>query len=266
MRGLLTLMLSLALAVPATLAAQPADREVKKGIQQVDDGEYDAAILTLDAAARRLAVASRQGPDLAQAYLYLGIAYLAKGHETTARNRFREALKQARDLNLSPAKFAPRVIEAFERAREEEVRQAPSTKAGGGGSRTLLLAGGAAAAAGAGALVLAGGGGDDTPDDEGYEYREGVLTTAQTSQQIPIGPGGAGPWKAELYWKDTPGADVTMVVFDSSKTVATARLVTSTSSIAEWQGESGVVYTFLIGLHNNAPPTKFDLNVYFPKP
>src|SRR5688572_31571048 len=37
----------------------------------------------------------------------------------SARARFRDALKQARDLNPSPDRFAPRVIELFEKAREE---------------------------------------------------------------------------------------------------------------------------------------------------
>lgn len=264
MRGLLTLVLLLALAAPTTVMAQPADAEVKRGIQQVDEGEYDAAILTLDGAARRLAASPVKGKDLAEAYLYLGIAYLAKGHETTARNRFREAVKQARDLNLSPEKFAPRVIEEFERAREEESRQAPPPQKQGGGSSKLLLIGGGVAAAGAGVVVLAGG--NEPEDPNIYDGREGVLTTSQSSQQIPIGPGGAGAWKAELYWKESPTAEVTMVIFDSSKTVATGRLITSTSSIAEWQGEANMQYTVLIGLANQAPPTRFELSYSYPKP
>jgi tetratricopeptide (TPR) repeat protein len=270
MRALPMLLALLALAVPAApLFAQVADPEVKKGIQQVDDGEYDAAILTLDAAARRLAAAPARGKDLAEAYLYLGIAYLAKGHETTARNRFREAVKQARDLNLTPDKFAPRVIEEFERAREEEAKQAPpAKKSGGGGSKTLLYAGAGAAAAGAGVFVIASGGDEQVDDPNLYESREGVLTNTQSSQSIPFGPGGAGLWKAELFWKESPGADVKMIVFDGSTTVTVARLITSTSSIAEWQGEPNKLYTILIGVANAfaVPSTRFELNLQYPKP
>ncbi len=55
-----------------------------KGIRLVDDGDYDAAIFTLDAATRRLAAQSPPSPDLSQAYVYLGIAYLGKGHDAAA--------------------------------------------------------------------------------------------------------------------------------------------------------------------------------------
>ena len=179
------LALALALAVPPAAPAQTppvADAEVRKGIAQVDDGEYDGAILTLDAAARRLA-ADKGAPsrDLAEAYFYLGVAYLGKGHETSAKARFREAVKQARDMSPSPEKFPPRVIELFEKAREESAAAAaPASPAaapaagatagapaassptapakGGGGSKALLIVGGAVLVGGGAALAMGGGG------------------------------------------------------------------------------------------------------------
>ena len=276
MRRILAAVLCLGIAASAngaqTAPAAPAvDREVAKGIHQVDEGEYDTAILTLDAAARRLAAASPGSKDLGQAYLYLGIAYLAKGQEISARARFRDAVKQARDLNLSPEKFAPRVIEEFERAREEE-RKSPtgksastSAKGGGGSTKWILVGGGVAAAGAAGVLVLGGGKGEEF-DPNDYQSREGVLTTAVTSQTLPIGPGGAGRWHAELSWTE-PSADVSLVVFESaSVTVATGRLVRTNHLEAEWDSANGGSYTFLVGLRNNAPPTSFNLDVAFPKP
>src|SRR6187401_918166 len=46
--------------------AQVTDLDVAKGIKQVDDGDYDAAILTLDTAARHLATDPAKSRDLSQ--------------------------------------------------------------------------------------------------------------------------------------------------------------------------------------------------------
>lgn len=142
---------SLLVPVPGQAQVGPPDPEVAKGMREVEEGEYDAAILTLDGAARRLAAAGGQSTDLVQSHLYLGVAYLAKGHETAARASFREALTQFRDLRVSPEKFAPRVIEVFEQARRENAQEtaaraatatpvpAPSPAAKKGGSRARGL-------------------------------------------------------------------------------------------------------------------------------
>ena len=126
-----------------------ADPEVAKGIAEVDDGEYDAAILRLDAAARRLTSQLDRRDDLVQAYVYLAVAYLAKGHETAARNRFRDALALDRTLRLGPEKFSPRVVDLFEQARDAmsagptpapgaSVPPPPPAKRGSKGLGTLL--------------------------------------------------------------------------------------------------------------------------------
>jgi hypothetical protein len=160
------------------LGAQALDPDVKKGIALVDEGDYDGAILTLDNAARRLAADKSKVNDLSQAYLYLGIAYIGKGHDAAAKAKFREAIAQIKDLSLSPDKFPPKVIDIFEAAKDEESRKldaaataaaapgAAETKAKssaggakkGGGGKALLIVGGIAAV-GAGVAVAAGGGG-----------------------------------------------------------------------------------------------------------
>jgi hypothetical protein len=271
MRGILAFVSVMAVAIsaqPAFTQAVNVTAEIKKGIQQVDDGEYDSAIVTLDGAVRRLTGVPGQTKELAQAYLYLGIAYLAKGHETSARERFREAVKQVRDLDLNPQKFAPRVIEAFERARQD-VKQSPSSSAASpakkeGGSGKLLLIGGGAAAVGAGAIVLLGASGEDDPN--AYEYREGTLTGALASQTLPIGPGGAGPWKAELGWSNS-SAQLKLQVTNGSTFVTSGRLISPTHMEAEWIGDPGATYTMTVGLAAAvASPTTFELNVTFPKP
>ena len=163
--------LVLALAVVASPVPAPAqtglDPEVAKGMALVDDGDYDAAILTLDGAARRLATDAKKTNDLSQAYLYLGIAYMGKGHEAAAKAKFKEAVAQIKDLTLSPDKFPPKVIDAFEAAKAEAgqakaaaaaspAAAAPEKKKGGGG-KAILIIGGVAAAAG---VAVAAGGGD----------------------------------------------------------------------------------------------------------
>jgi len=168
------LALFLVLGLATTGASQPpiGDPDVRRGIALVEEGEYDSAILTLDGAVRRLAADKGHSiRDLAEAYFYLGVAYLGKGHETSAKARFREAVQQVRDMSPSPEKFPPRVIELFEKAKEESraetlpaattpapaARPAPATKKKGG-SKALLVIGGVALAGGGAALALGGGG------------------------------------------------------------------------------------------------------------
>jgi tetratricopeptide (TPR) repeat protein len=153
-RRVLSLLLVLGLSVGSSPSfAQVTDLEVVKGIKQVEDGDYDGAILTLDNAARRLATDPNKFRDLSQAYLYLGISYAGKGHEAAAKAKFREALGQTKDLSLSPEKFPPKVINLFEAAKQERNQaSAPeAAKKGGGGSHKGLFIGlGVAAAAGVG--------------------------------------------------------------------------------------------------------------------
>ena len=167
MRRVLCLSLVLGLLAGPLYAAAPPpaeDAEVRKGVQQVNTGAYDAGILTLDAASRRLA-ASRDNPqELSQAYLYLGIAYLAKGRDSAAEANFRQALAQTEALNLPPDKFAQRVLEVFEKSRAQRTTpaaaQPPPPSVGAqrppttpekhyGSSTTFAVAGIAVAATGA---------------------------------------------------------------------------------------------------------------------
>ena len=130
MRRVFLFLAALTVSVPALFAQPPAtDPDVAKGMRQVDEGDYDAAIVTLDAAARRLSTEPAKTRQLSQAYLYLGIAYVAKGHEAAARAKFRDALAQVKDLSLSPDQFSPKIIDLFEAAKEESVRTAPRGEA-----------------------------------------------------------------------------------------------------------------------------------------
>jgi hypothetical protein len=199
------------------------DPEVLEGIRQVDEGDYDAAILTLDGAARRLARDPARAQEVAQAYLHLGVAYLGKGHEASARAQFREALARVKDLDLSPEKFAPKVIEAFEQARAESGRgaataaptppparpaaaavPAPAEKKGGG--KGLLIGGLVVAGVGGGVAVAAGGGGGGgsatpTPPPRRTEtFTDNLPGNANLT--YPIVVAAAGTLEATLTWTE----------------------------------------------------------------
>jgi hypothetical protein len=257
--------------------APAGDAEVARGVRQVEEGEYDTAILTLDAAARRLAPRSPGSPDLAQAFLFLGIAYLAKGHETSARARFREAIAQVKDLKLSPDRFAPRVVEVFEKAREEAsaARPAPASTTKGGRAKGLLIVGGLGAAAAGVAVAAGGGGGQSTGGSTSSSSSpaaapatnvfSGPLGTSSESASIPLGPYAAGACRAELSWTDAR-TEVRMFVNDASSSagVAETRRVATSSSTAEWTCTGGTRYRIDLFLQEPRLNVTYELKVAHP--
>ena len=186
LRALLVLLLIAAPAAPADAPPAPTDKDVVEGVKQVDDGEYDKAILTLDNAARRLAGDPAKVADLSQAYLYLGIAYIGKGHEAAAKAKFREALRQIKDLTLSPEKYPPKVIDAFEEAKEEEAKAPAVAQKKGGSKKGLVIGGVLAAGAAVGVAAAAGGGGGgDAASGGGTGGGGGALQTLTFTGTLP---------------------------------------------------------------------------------
>jgi len=238
---------------PQGLWAQAGeDPDVARGVKQVDDGDYDGAILTLDNAARRLSAQSGKERDLAQAYLYLGVAYMGKGAETSAKARFRDALAQAKDLNLSPEKFPPKVINLFEAAREELERTppaaskdptpepAPAPKKGGSKALWVLLG---VAAVGGGVLVAAGGkssaGVSPTPSPSPTGTTTQTLTgnvgpspSGCNNVNLPvITPTRSGTLTATLTWPDaTQVLGMSLALASNGNDVADSRLASNTSA------------------------------------
>jgi hypothetical protein len=207
---------SLLVVSPAGLMAQPppGDAEVVSGMKQVDDGDYDRAILTLDNAARRLAGDPSKVSDLSQAYLYLGIAYIGKGHEAAAKAKFREALAQIKDLTLSPEKFPPKVIDAFEAAKQEAANAQPAAAPKKGGSKKGLVIGGiVAAGAAVGVAVGAGGGGGSSSGSGSGGQSGGTLQTLTFNGTLPNAGGSyeckqvvatkPGTLEARLTWTNS---------------------------------------------------------------
>ena len=270
------------LSGPLPAAAQPApsDPDVVRGIRQVDDGDYDAAIVTLDAASRRLAGDPARVRDLSQAYLYLGIAYVGKGHEAAAKAKFREAVRQIKDLVLSTDKYPPKVIDLFEAAREE-VNQAavaapspspavssPPPPRQGGSHKGLIIGGVLLAGAGVAVAVGAGGGGGSSPSTPVDNRNSQVFTdkvSANNSVGYTVTASKAGTLEATLTWT-TRTISITMGCQEhnppytqcgqSNRTTDTsASMITSVT-----QKE----YDIIVNNFNDVGPEPFMLTVRYP--
>jgi tetratricopeptide (TPR) repeat protein len=71
--------LALGLAAPSV----PLEPDVAEGVRRVEKGEFERGIEVLDAATRRLIAGggTTMSPQLAQAYLYLGIAFIGRSQQ-----------------------------------------------------------------------------------------------------------------------------------------------------------------------------------------
>lgn len=143
------------LSASPALTVPPADETaLARGLRQVEEGDFEGAIATLDPVVDHLTADDRTAA--AQACLQLGIAHLALDHRDQALLRFRQALDHQPTMRLSLDRFSPKVLGAFEEARREweaqravQQRDTPKRKS----NRAWFMAGGAAAAGGAIALL-----------------------------------------------------------------------------------------------------------------
>jgi tetratricopeptide (TPR) repeat protein len=73
----------LPLALGLTDLSVPLDPDVAEGVRRVEKGKFESGIEVLDAAARRLIAGggTTMSPQLAQAYLYLGIAFIGRSQQ-----------------------------------------------------------------------------------------------------------------------------------------------------------------------------------------
>jgi ankyrin repeat protein len=120
MKMLACALAALALAVPCLAQQRKAPAAtIDLGVQQVEEGDFETAVATLDQALRGLGADAAHSRDRARAYLYMAIAYLGMSEEANAKARFLDALKQDHSLDLSPRQFSPRVLALFEQAKKE---------------------------------------------------------------------------------------------------------------------------------------------------
>lgn len=174
----LVLLLVIALGSPQPgVGADTVDTDLANGVRQAQEGDFENAVVTLDGVVRKLTGQPARAKDLARAYTYLSIAYLGLSQEQTAKAKFLEAWKADRDMNLNAREFPPRVLEFFEKTREEANLPPPTSAASPAprpaamrspepkkkGSKTVPIIIGAAVLGGVGVAVAAGGGGGDDP-------------------------------------------------------------------------------------------------------
>jgi TPR repeat protein len=135
MRRLACLCIAVALLggdTPLVAQVAPPDPDVVAGIRHVDEGDFEAALVPLGRAVRTLSGEASRPKELAEAHLYLGIAYVMLEQEKAGRASFREALALQKDLRLSPEEFPRKVLRAFEAAVQDAAAGA-SEKAGSRG-------------------------------------------------------------------------------------------------------------------------------------
>ncbi len=149
----------LALGLATTAVAQDAGLAV--GLQQIREGDFEAAVISLEAAARRLESEAGQALSAAQARLHLGVAWVALTQLEAAREDFKAALRHDPTLRVGEDRFSPKVVRVFESARQDLAAQAAPAKKRS--SKTPLVVIGGLAAAGAGVAIAAGGGGTTPP-------------------------------------------------------------------------------------------------------
>jgi hypothetical protein len=243
----------------ADVASAALDPEVARGVKAVEEGDYETGLLILEAAANRLSGDRSRARDLAEAYLYIGIAYLGKGHETTAKARFRDALVHAADLKLTTEKFAPRVIEVFEKARDEIARTPAAASAAPAsrpskkkGSKTglILLGVGGAAAAGIGVAAAAGGG--EAQPERRTESFSGTFSRQQEVRPFTFTPRASGLFEATVTWTP-PDALVELYLFEGTPLPGDPNLKARSNQISDTRAQ----LTF------NVTAQLYTLNVYY---
>jgi len=186
----------LALLTPGPLPGQSADPELAAGLRQVREGDFEGAVVTLDAVARRLAADTSRRPDLIEAYVNLGVALVALDQRTPAKERFRSALALDPKLELTSDRYSPKVLGVFAEARREAAAEAAARKtkaateprAKGGSSKLPFILLGAAGAA-AGVAVLATKGGDKSGESarfNGAQFGSGVVVCPNGDVNQPI--------------------------------------------------------------------------------
>jgi hypothetical protein len=204
MTRLPAVLLSAVLAVSPGLSFQapspsPAPSgDLEKGIQLARDGDFEGAVVELDAAVRALRELPARKDDLVRGLVYLATAYLQLDQELSARARLREAITLDPKLELSPREFSPQLLRVFEAVRADAglpaaspapnpspiafpsprvPRPSPSPSPAKRRGAALWIVGGGVAAAGAAVAVAAGGGGGATATTSTTQPTGGVTTT-----------------------------------------------------------------------------------------
>ena len=126
-------MVSIRIALPAAVLSwalicgqvQGAeDPELAKGVSQVREGYLDDGIATLGAVGRRVAASADGRADLAQVYLWMGIAHAQLDAAATAKFAFREAMRLDGRVTLAQG-WPPKVGRLFATVKEDFPDEGP---------------------------------------------------------------------------------------------------------------------------------------------
>lgn len=111
--GLFTL--GLFLAVPAFAQVSPRNDAVTRGQQQVDEGDFEDAVRTLEAG---IDAPDLTDDQLAELYRLLGLAYLYLGNEDKARGAYEKLLQARPDYEL-PRATPPKIRTIYGRIKDD---------------------------------------------------------------------------------------------------------------------------------------------------
>jgi hypothetical protein len=112
------------------LAQPPAPPEVlARGIRQVENGDLEAAVATLELFLRSAPPQAATPQDRARAHLYLALAHLGLAQTALAEGAVREAVRIDPELRPDPLRFPPKIVETWEQARASSQGAPPSPPA-----------------------------------------------------------------------------------------------------------------------------------------
>ena len=149
--------------LPSTSPADQRDKSLERGIRHVEAGEWQPAITALSDAVRRLSGDPKRAPELADAYVYSGLAYIGLGETSPAISQFALALRTDPKAHIPADRESKAALDAFDVARREAV--APPAPKVGKSRLPYVLVG--AAAVGGGVALAASGGGDSSKNEPG---------------------------------------------------------------------------------------------------
>jgi serine/threonine protein kinase len=102
----------------------PTDPDFMSGLQQMSEGSFREALLTLEPVARRLELAGN-GKELARAHFYLAVALLELNRRDEAKERFQRALDRDPSFKVPPTAFSPKIVSFFSSARAAAAQTRP---------------------------------------------------------------------------------------------------------------------------------------------
>jgi hypothetical protein len=147
-----------------------AESGVAAGVRQVEEGDFEGAVETLEAAIPRLRGDPQRLRLLVQADIQLAVAHTALDHGPQAVQAFSEAITLDPNLRLDPQRFSPKVLRALETAREQAARRTAGPVRKSSSGRKAAIIGGSIAVAGTAAALALRGGNTGAPTFSGARF------------------------------------------------------------------------------------------------